>query len=84
MPTTPTYPRVYIDELPSTVRTIIGVPASIAAFVGTAPRGAIDRSVHVTNSGRDEHPLRDPRIRMRRPATPTSNSLPAGWPKARS
>jgi hypothetical protein len=53
MPITPTYPRVYIDELPSTVRTIIGVPASIAAFVGP---------VHVTNRGHDEHRLRDPCI----------------------
>jgi hypothetical protein len=75
MPITPTCPRAYIDELLSTVRTIIGVPAWIAAFVGP---------VHVTNSGHDEHRLRDPRIRMRRPATPTSSSLPAGWPKAPS
>ncbi len=35
----PTYPGVYIDELPSAVRTITGVPTSIAAFVGWAPRG---------------------------------------------
>ncbi|OBC00009.1 hypothetical protein A5784_20950 [Mycobacterium sp. 852013-50091_SCH5140682] len=39
MPTSPTYPGVYIEELPSAVRTIIGVPTSIAAFVGWAPRG---------------------------------------------
>ena len=42
MPVTPTYPGVYIEELPSTVRTIIGVPTSIAAFVGWAPRGPGD------------------------------------------
>ncbi|MCU1682730.1 MAG: phage tail protein [Amycolatopsis sp.] len=51
MPISPTYPGVYIEELPSAVRTIIGVPTSIAAFVGTAPRGAVDRPVHITNWG---------------------------------
>ncbi|MGH3796782.1 MAG: phage tail sheath subtilisin-like domain-containing protein [Pseudonocardiaceae bacterium] len=49
MPISPTYPGVYIDELPSAVRTITGVPTSIAAFVGTAPRGAVDRPVHITS-----------------------------------
>jgi uncharacterized protein len=48
MPITPTYPGVYIDELPSAVRTIIGVPTSIAAFVGWAPRGPAD-AFHVTS-----------------------------------
>jgi len=48
MPISPTFPGVYIDELPSAVRTITGVPTSIAAFVGTAPRGAVDRPVHIT------------------------------------
>jgi phage tail sheath protein FI len=33
------YPGVYIEEIPSSVRTITGVPTSIAAFVGTAPQG---------------------------------------------
>lgn len=42
MPITPTYPGVYIDELPSAVRTIVGVPTSVAAFVGWAPRGPSD------------------------------------------
>lgn len=49
MPISPTYPGVYIDELPSAVRTITGVPTSVAAFVGTAPRGATDRPVHITS-----------------------------------
>ena len=31
MPVTPTYPGVYIEELPSGVRTITGVATSIAA-----------------------------------------------------
>jgi hypothetical protein len=48
MPVTPTYPGVYIDELPSAVRTIVGVPTSIAAFVGWAPRGTVD-AYHITS-----------------------------------
>lgn len=44
MPVTPTYPGVYIQELPSGVRTITGVATSIAAFIGWAARGPIDRA----------------------------------------
>ena len=39
MPITPTYPGVYIEEIPSGVRTIIGVATSITAFLGRAKRG---------------------------------------------
>ena len=39
MPIAPTYPGVYIEEIPSGVRTIIGVATSITAFIGTASRG---------------------------------------------
>ncbi len=42
MPVTPTYPGVYIEEIPSGVRTIAGVATSIAAFVGWAPQGPTD------------------------------------------
>ncbi|MFD2468081.1 phage tail sheath family protein [Amycolatopsis silviterrae] len=49
MPITPTFPGVYIDELPSAVRTITGVPTSVAAFVGTAPRGVTNVAVHITS-----------------------------------
>jgi uncharacterized protein len=42
MPVSPTYPGVYIEEVPSGVRTIAGVPTSITAFVGSAPRGPVD------------------------------------------
>jgi hypothetical protein len=44
MPTQLTYPGVYIEEIPSGVRTITGVATSIAAFVGWAPKGATDRA----------------------------------------
>ncbi|KUG20730.1 phage tail sheath protein fi [hydrocarbon metagenome] len=39
MPITPTYPGVYIEEIPSGVRTVTGVATSITAFVGRTPRG---------------------------------------------
>src|SRR5215470_951248 len=42
MPVTPTYPGVYIEEIPSGVRTITGVATSIAAFVGWAGKGPTD------------------------------------------
>jgi hypothetical protein len=47
MPVQPSYPGVYIEEIPSAVRTITGVPTSIAAFVGTAPRGPDSTAVSV-------------------------------------
>jgi len=42
MPVTPTYPGVYIEELPSGVQTITGVATSITAFVGQASRGPVN------------------------------------------
>jgi phage tail sheath protein FI len=42
MPVTPTYPGVYIEEVPSGVRTIMGVATSITAFIGRALRGPTD------------------------------------------
>ncbi|MEM6468175.1 MAG: phage tail sheath C-terminal domain-containing protein [Planctomycetota bacterium] len=39
MPVSPTYPGVYVEEVPSSVRTITGVATSIAAFIGAASRG---------------------------------------------
>jgi uncharacterized protein len=39
MPSTLTYPGVYVEEIPSGVRTIVGVPTSVTAFLGRAPRG---------------------------------------------
>ncbi len=44
MPVTPTYPGVYIEEIPSGVRTITGVATSITAFAGWASRGPADRA----------------------------------------
>jgi phage tail sheath protein FI len=42
MPATLTYPGVYIEEIPSGVRTITGVATSITAFIGRAARGPSD------------------------------------------
>jgi hypothetical protein len=47
MPTSPTYPGVYIEEVPSDVRTITGVATSIAAFIGRATRGPLNDPVRV-------------------------------------
>ena len=44
MPSALTYPGVYIEEIPSGVRTITGVATSIAAFAGWAPLGPTDRA----------------------------------------
>jgi phage tail sheath protein FI len=47
MATAPTYPGVYIEEVPSGVRTITGVPTSITAFVGFARRGPANEPTRV-------------------------------------
>lgn len=44
MPVTPTYPGVYIEELPSPVKTIVGVSTSITAFIGRAVKGPVDEA----------------------------------------
>ncbi len=51
MPITPTYPGVYIDELPSSVHTITGVPTSIVAFVGAASSGPTNGPFHCGSFG---------------------------------
>lgn len=47
MPVSPTYPGVYIEEIPSGVRTITGVATSITAFIGRALRGAVNEPVRI-------------------------------------
>ena len=49
MPVTTTYPGVYIEEIPSGVRTITGVATSITAFVGRAKRGPVDEAKVITS-----------------------------------
>jgi phage tail sheath protein FI len=43
------YPGVYIQEIPSGVRTITGVATSITAFIGRALSGLVDTPVSVTS-----------------------------------
>jgi Bacteriophage tail sheath protein len=45
MPVSPTYPGVYVEEIPSGVRTIAGVSTSTTAFVGRALRGRVNDPV---------------------------------------
>ncbi|HEX6938793.1 MAG TPA: phage tail sheath subtilisin-like domain-containing protein [Longimicrobiales bacterium] len=51
MPVTPTYPGVYIEEIPSGVRTITGVATSITAFLGRAARGPVNDPVRIQSYG---------------------------------
>jgi phage tail sheath protein FI len=51
MPVTPTYPGVYVEEIPSGVRTITGVATSITAFLGRALRGPTDDPVTINSFG---------------------------------
>ncbi|MCU0541817.1 MAG: phage tail sheath subtilisin-like domain-containing protein [Oscillatoriaceae cyanobacterium Prado104] len=44
---TVSYPGVYIQEVPSGVRTIAGVSTSVTAFVGAAKRGPINKAVRI-------------------------------------
>ena len=48
MPITPTYPGVYIEEVPSGVHTITGVATSITAFIGRAERGPVNEPTITT------------------------------------
>ena len=43
----PTYPGVYVEEIPSGVRTIAGVSTAVTAFIGFARRGPMDKAVRV-------------------------------------
>lgn len=51
MPITPTFPGVYIEEVPSGVRTIVGVATAITAFVGSANRGPTNEPQRISNFG---------------------------------
>jgi hypothetical protein len=54
MPITPTYPGVYVEEIPSGVRTISGVATSITAFIGRARRGPVNDPTVINNYGEYE------------------------------
>ncbi|GAB3836869.1 hypothetical protein [Dactylosporangium cerinum] len=47
MPVQTTYPGVYVQEVPSGARTIVGVSTSVTAFVGAARQGPVNRPTKV-------------------------------------
>jgi len=47
MPVRPTFPGVYIEEVPSGVRTIVGVATSIGAFIDYFARGPMNRAIQL-------------------------------------
>jgi phage tail sheath protein FI len=49
MPVSPTYPGVYVQEIPSGVRTIVGVSTSIAMFIGTSKSGPMGTPIQCTS-----------------------------------
>ena len=49
MPVTPTYPGVYVEEIPSGVRTIVGVATSVTAFLGRARKGPVNQPVTINS-----------------------------------
>ena len=51
MPVTPTYPGVYVEEIPSGVRTITGVSTSVAAFIDFFRRGPLNKAVQLFSMG---------------------------------
>jgi uncharacterized protein len=48
MPSTYTYPGVYVEEVPSGVHTIAGVSTSDTAFIDFFPRGPMKEAVRIT------------------------------------
>lgn len=51
MPSRPTYPGVYIEEISTGVRTITGVATSITAFIGRAARGVTNEPTAINSFG---------------------------------
>jgi phage tail sheath protein FI len=51
MPGTYTYPGIYVEEVPSGVRTIVGVSTAETAFIDFFSRGPVDEAVRVTSFG---------------------------------
>jgi phage tail sheath protein FI len=49
MAVSPTYPGVYVQEVPSGVRTIVGVSTSITLFIGRTRTGALNDPIRLTN-----------------------------------
>jgi uncharacterized protein len=50
----PQYPGVFVEEVPTGVRTIAGVSTSVTAFIGAASRGSSYRAVRIDSFGKFE------------------------------
>jgi phage tail sheath protein FI len=46
-----TYPGVYVEEIPSGVRTITGVATSTVAFIGRTPKGKENEPIIINSFG---------------------------------
>lgn len=51
MPAILTYPGVYVEEIPSGVRTIMGVGTSTVAFIGRTPKGEVNEPIIINSFG---------------------------------
>ncbi|MEQ1528376.1 MAG: phage tail sheath C-terminal domain-containing protein [Methylococcales bacterium] len=49
MPAALSYPGVYVEEIPSGVRTIVSVPTSVTAFVGRTSKGPVSEATDITS-----------------------------------
>lgn len=47
MAPTLSHPGVYVQEIPGAVHAIAGVPTAVAAFLGAATRGPVNKAVRV-------------------------------------
>jgi len=47
MPIAPTYPGVYVEEIPSGAHPITGVPTAVGAFIGWFPKGTTNQAVEL-------------------------------------
>ena len=51
MPVNPTFPGVYVEEVPNGSSAVTGVHTSITAFIGRSERGFVDKAVPVNSFG---------------------------------
>jgi uncharacterized protein len=62
VPISPTYPGVYVEELPSGVNTITGVSTAVTAFLGYFMQGPMDTPVQLFGPGDLEQNFGPPNI----------------------
>jgi phage tail sheath protein FI len=51
MPLAPTYPGIYVEEIPVDMKSIPGVATSVAAFIGRAGAGPLNQPVQLASFG---------------------------------